>query len=140
MKRPLTILLTLTMTITMFPFSSSAAEPTKDSLEQVEKNLTELKAVLVDVREEDETNEGYIDGAILVPLSLLNQAQDTEGFGAILAQQIPPKSIIYTYCKAGVRSLAAADILAKFKYDVRALRHGYDDLVVEGFVPAKPKK
>ena len=139
MRRPLTILLTLTLILTMFPHTN-AAEPTKDSLEQVEKHLTDRQAVLVDVREEAETNEGYIDGAILVPLSLLSEGHEAKGFGDLLAQQIPPKAIVYTYCKAGVRALAAADILAKFKYDVRALRHGYEDLVAEGFVPAKPKK
>lgn len=140
MCRPNSKLITLTLLLTMFPFFSNAADPTKDSLEQIEKNLTEQKAVLVDVREEDETNDGYIDGAILVPLSLLSEGHEAEGFGELLSQQIPKGAIVYTYCKAGVRSRAAADVLTKFKYDVRALSHGYEDLVAEGFVPAKPKK
>jgi len=145
MKRPviailtLTLILSITLILTMFPFGN-AAEPTKDTLPQVESILTQKKAVLVDVREPEETDEGYIEGAVLVPLSLLAQSRDAEGFGDALAEQIPPETIVYTYCKAGVRSATAADILAKFKYDVRALPHGYDDLVAAGFTPAKSKK
>jgi len=116
-----------------------AAKHTTDSIDQMEKNLTARKAVLVDVREDHETNKGYIDGAILVPLSLLTEAQSFEGFGQVLAQRIPTGTTVYTYCKTGNRCLLAADILAKFGYDARPLRHGFQQLVAEGFVVAKPK-
>lgn len=136
-QRAFPFLLTLTLICTMFPFSSSAADPTKDSLDQVKKNLTDSKAVLVDVREVVETDDGHVDGAILVPLSLLNEGQSDKAFAAKLAEQVPAKTIVYTYCKAGVRSQAAAEILAKYKYDVRALRQGYEELVSEGFESSK---
>ena len=116
-----------------------AARPTGESIDTIEKNLTERRAVLVDVREDRETNKGYIDGAILVPLSLLDEGKGSPQFGKVLAQRLPKKAIIYTYCAAGKRCSAAADILAKFGYDARPLKHSFQDLAKEGFVTAKPK-
>ena len=117
-----------------------AARPTSESIDTIENNLTARRAVLVDVREDQETNRGYIDGAILVPLSLLDEGKDFDEFGKVLAQRLPKKAVIYTYCAAGKRCTTAADILAKFGYDARPLKHGFADLVKEGFVTAKPKK
>jgi len=125
--------------LTLFSTSiMQAAEPTKDSLDQVKTNLAEQNAVIVDVREKEETDEGYIKGVKLVPLSLLAEEHNKEGFAKILAERIPTDTIVYTYCKAGVRSLMAAEVLEKFKYDVRPLRQGYSDLVAEGFESDTP--
>ncbi len=45
--------------LTLFSTSiMQAAEPTKDSLDQVKTNLAEQNAVIVDVREKEETDEG----------------------------------------------------------------------------------
>ena len=122
------------------PTVSADDKHTTDSIDTVEKNLTNKRAVLVDVREENETNQGYIGGAILLPLSLLKEGAETDGFGKVLAQRLPKKAIIYTYCRSGGRSLLASAELKKLGYDARALKHGFDALVKEGFVPAKPKK
>jgi rhodanese-related sulfurtransferase len=119
--------------------SAQAAKHTADSIDKVDENLTKRKAVLVDVREDHETNKGYVDGAILVPLSLLNEGQQVDGFAQILAQRLPVNAIIYVYCQSGNRSLLASDILGKFKYDARPLRHGFKNLQAEGFVIARPK-
>ena len=48
-----------------------AAELTNDPLPTVQENLATHKAVLVDVREPGEWNEGHVEGAILLPLSSL---------------------------------------------------------------------
>ena len=117
-----------------------AARHTKESLDTIEKNLTTRKAVLVDVREDHETAKGYVDGAILVPLSLLTEAQNVQGFDKILAQRLPVGAIVYTYCETGNRCLLAADILGKFNYNVRPLPYGFKRLAAEGFVVAKPKQ
>lgn len=117
-----------------------AAEPTQESLDAVEKNLTAQKAVLVDVREDRETNEGYIAGAVLVPLSVLQEGHDTEGFDKVLAQMLPKDKVLYTYCRSGGRARLAAEYFAKFGYDVRPLDQGYEQLAEAGFITAKPKK
>ena len=139
MKRVAPILLVLLMII-LATSNANSAEYTRESIDQIEKNLGTKRAVLVDVRENRETNEGFIDGAIIVPLSLLKEGGDSKEFAVVLAQRVPKESIVYTYCASGRRALGAATILSKIGYDARALKHGYSDLVKEGFVTAKPKK
>ncbi len=41
--------------------------------------------------------------------------------------------MIYTHCRAGRRSVAAAVILEKLGYDVRPLKPGFEDLIQAGF-------
>lgn len=120
--------------------SSAYGDHTKDSLDVLQKNLTARKALLVDVREHKETDKGYVDGAVLVPLSLLNDGQESDEFRSVLAQRLPAKKIIYLYCQSGSRCLAAAKILDSFGYDTRPLKQGFADLKREGFVVSKPKK
>ena len=55
---------------------TGAAEPTKDSLTIVKKNIEGEKAVLVDVREKSEWNAGHVAGAIFLPLSELRNGVD----------------------------------------------------------------
>jgi phage shock protein E len=105
-----------------------AAEHTKDSLDDVKKNITDNKAVLVDVREQAEWEDGHLDGAVLVPLSDLKKGEK--------ADSLPKDRIVYAHCASGKRCLAAADILKKQGYDVRPLKAGYIDLVKAGFKKA----
>jgi phage shock protein E len=105
-----------------------AAEHTKDSLTDVQKNIKDGKAVLVDVREQSEWDEGHIDGAVFVPLSKLKKGEQ--------ADSLPKDRIVYAHCASGKRSLTAADILKKHGFDVRALKDGYKDLLKAGFKQA----
>ncbi len=112
---------------------SFAADPTKDSLSTVKKNVADDKAVLVDVREVSEWNQGHISGAVLLPLSELKDGISAEA----LAKRLPKKRIVYTHCAVGVRSCTAADVLVKHGYDVRPLKPGYKDLLAAGFKKAE---
>ena len=109
-----------------------AAELTNDPLPIVQENLATHKAVLVDVREPGEWNEGHVEGAISLPLSSLRKGVDTSA----LEHQVPKDKIVYTHCVMGVRALKAAKILEKLGYNVRALKDGYEDLVKAGFAKA----
>jgi len=129
----------LAVAVVLMAVDQGSAEFTKDTLETIEGNLHARRAVLLDVREDVETKKGYVDGAILVPLSLLSEGSETPEFGQVLQQQIPRKAIVYTYCQAGRRAEQAAEILIKFGYDVRPLNYGFEDLAREGFVTARPK-
>jgi phage shock protein E len=111
---------------------SQAADHTKDTLPTVKKNVEDKKAVLVDVREQSEWDDGHIDGAVLLPLSELRKGVDKK----VLAKQLPKDRVVYTHCAVGKRSLTAADILIKAGYDVRALKAGYKELVDAGFEQA----
>ena len=114
---------------------TARAEHTKDSLDTVKQAVAEKKAILVDVREEDEWQAGHIAGARLVPLSALEKGIAPED----LARTLPKDTILYCHCLAGGRCLEAAKILAPLGYDVRPLKPGYPDLVKAGFPAVKGK-
>jgi rhodanese-related sulfurtransferase len=112
-------------------------EHTKDSLEVVKARLTRGTAVLVDVREPFEWNDGHLKAATLVPLSDLREAKDDADFAKKLAMKLPSKKIIYLHCRSGGRVMAAAPILRAMKFDVRPLKAGYSTLLKAGFEKAK---
>lgn len=115
---------------------NSGVEHTKDSLETVKAGLAKKEAVLADVREKGEWEEGHLQGAVFLPLSWLKEGAKDEQFAAKLAEKLPPKTVVYTHCAVGKRSLSAAALLKKYGYDVRPLKQGYDDLRDAGFPPA----
>lgn len=110
-----------------------AAEITRDTLKTVKKNVAEKKAVLVDVREKSEWDEGHIEGSIFLPLSALTKGVKKEQ----LAKAIPEDRILYTFCVVGKRAVTAGNILEEFGYEIRALKPGYKELVRAGFKKAE---
>lgn len=112
---------------------AGAAEPTKDSLEEVKKNLASKKAILVDVRESDEWRVGHLAVAEFLPLSQLREGVS----GEELEKRFPKKKVIYTHCASGFRSCTAADVLEELGYEVRPLKPGYEDLLKAGFKKAE---
>ena len=62
--------LALAAVLSMAWFQSAIAEEpthTKDTLDTVKQNIKDGKAVLVDVREQKEWDEGHIAGAVFMP-------------------------------------------------------------------------
>jgi phage shock protein E len=115
----------------------ATVEFTKDSLATVAKNVAAKKAVLVDVRSQEEWNAGHVEGSIFVPITSLRK----HSFDAKkLAKTLPKKKILYTFCVVGMRAKAAATILEKQGYTVRALKPGYEELIKAGFKKGKPPK
>jgi rhodanese-related sulfurtransferase len=110
-----------------------AADHTTDSVETVKRAVTDGKAVLVDVREESEWNDGHLKGAKHLALSDLKAGIPADKLKATL----PPGSVVYLHCASGRRCLAAADLLTKQGYDVRPLKDGYESLVKSGFEKAR---
>jgi rhodanese-related sulfurtransferase len=116
--------------------SAGAQEPlthTKDPLATVKENVKSGKAVIVDVREQDEWDAGHLKGAILMPQSKLKD----EAVAAELAKKLDKSKVIYTHCRAGRRALTCGEILKKQGFDVRPLKAGFDELVKEGFEKAE---
>ena len=89
--------------------------------------------MLVDVREISEWNESHVANAISLPISSLQKGIDTDA----LLKIVPKDKVIYTHCKAGRRSLAAAQELQKRGYDVRPLKPGIQELLDAGFPQSK---
>jgi NADPH-dependent 2,4-dienoyl-CoA reductase/sulfur reductase-like enzyme/rhodanese-related sulfurtransferase/TusA-related sulfurtransferase len=73
-------------------------------------------AILLDVREPEETSCGIIPGAVTIPLSALRDH---------IAELPTGKKIILTYCKAGLRGYVAQRILAQNGFQVVNLTGGY---------------
>jgi len=135
MKRPFTSILVLLafVAIATIPFLANSAELSKDSLKTVLKNVTEEKAVLVDVREKKEWDAGHVEGAIFLPLSSLKKGVDAEG----LEKLLPADKILYIHCVVGKRAVAAGNILEEFEYGVRPIKPGYEELIEAGFKQAE---
>lgn len=117
----------------LIPASSFAADHTKDSLTTVQRGVAEQKALIIDVREKEEWDDGHLRDARLLPLSALEQGVRKEDLARVLAKD----KVIYLHCAAGGRCLQAAAILRKHGYDVRPLKPGFDALLEAGFPTAQ---
>jgi rhodanese-related sulfurtransferase len=104
----------------------------QDALDQVKTEMAKNEAVLVDVREQKEWDEGHIEGALLLPLSWLRDASKES-----VAEKLPAKKILYVHCRSGARARTAAGMLKKQGYDARPLKSGFEELVQAGFTRAK---
>jgi rhodanese-related sulfurtransferase len=89
----------------LFGSSVAMADISAISPEQAAQMQTRQKAVIVDVRENDEWNAGHIAGAIHIPLG------EIQNHLADLSQY--QNSPLIMQCRSGVRSAKAADILVK---------------------------
>ncbi|MBL7714009.1 MAG: rhodanese-like domain-containing protein [Bdellovibrionales bacterium] len=68
------------------------------------------QAVFVDVREPDETQSGYLPGAILMPLSRFEENLD----------RLPKDKLLLTYCRSGARAKKASAMLLKAGFKTKA--------------------
>ncbi len=118
-----------------FVIAASAQEHTKDSLDTVKKALAAKKAILIDVREKSEWDEGHLKGAKWLPLSNLEGDQLPKDLAKILSKD----KVAYLHCAAGKRCLKAAAILREQGYDVRPLKDGYKSLLKNGFPKSEEK-
>lgn len=102
------------------PEESSAADPLEIDVSEVKKMLDSGKNFqLIDVREPSEYQICKIDGTTLIPLGEF-EAMDPARLNG-LGQQ----DEIVLHCKAGVRSLKAANALIKMGYsNVKSMRGG----------------
>jgi phage shock protein E len=131
-----TLVLALMTLSTLFSAPIRAAdriEHTKVPLETVKQEVQAQKALLVDVREKREWDKGHIAGAVLLPLSDLQEGVDPKR----LARLLPKDKILYAHCARGGRCLRAADLLQKNGYQIRPLKPGYNELLDAGFEKAK---
>ncbi|MBV8881784.1 MAG: rhodanese-like domain-containing protein [Planctomycetaceae bacterium] len=112
---------------------------TKDSLDAVKAALAKKDAVLVDVREKGEWDQGHLQGALFLPLSWLKAEAKGEKLAEHAAEKLPAGKVLYLHCRSGGRVIPAAEILKKAGYDVRPLRQGFDDLKDAGFPVADPQ-
>ena len=81
----------------------------KITAEEAKKMMDEDKEILIiDVREENEYNEGHIKNSVLVPLGTIDSS-----IGNLAKEKEEP---ILVYCRSGRRSAEAANILNELGY------------------------
>lgn len=90
------------------------------------KNLTkEKEVILIDVRSNQEYEEGHLNGAINI--SVYNLKNEIENLVK------DKEKVIILYCSSGHRSKKAKEILENLEYkNVYNLKNGIDDLWVKG--------
>jgi hydroxyacylglutathione hydrolase len=94
------------------PAATETTEPVE--LDELERLLAGDSVVLVDVREKDERDDGYIAGSLNVPYRLLRD------LGGDLDDGRP----VVTICESGARAGIAASVLAAQGIDARPVLHG----------------
>ncbi len=109
-------------------------------LAQVAPNVTEMSVqelhqlfddgeiiVLIDVREPNEFNPGYIPGAVNIPRGLIEFNVLKDEFWENKFLYPPLKTdLIVVYCKKGYRGLLTAEVLQKFGFEnVKWLKGGF---------------
>ena len=126
------------MLIAAEPSEEAKAVPVAESLDAVQKNIADQKAILVDVRSAKEWKEGHLDGAIHLPIGEWKKASaNPAAINAYLAKNLPKQKIVYVHCLVGIRAKMACDFGAGQGYDLRPLVVNYADLVKAGFKEAK---
>ncbi|MDD9946405.1 MAG: molybdopterin-synthase adenylyltransferase MoeB [Myxococcales bacterium] len=98
------------MTTTYADLLSAVKDQIKTvSLEEMKRRLEAREDyVFVDVREKDETRQGYVPGAVFLPRGFLEMQAE---------QKLPDKRAkLVTYCAGGVRSAFAAKVLMDMGY------------------------
>jgi hydroxyacylglutathione hydrolase len=95
---------------------AEAAERTPPvDVAELERLLAEKAVTVLDVREKDERDTGYIPGSVHVPYRLLRAC------GADCVENGKP---VVTICESGARAGIAASVLAAAGVDARAVLHG----------------
>ncbi|MBD0337923.1 MAG: MBL fold metallo-hydrolase [Thermoleophilia bacterium] len=94
------------------PATPERVEPVE--LEELERLVEEDAVVLVDVREKDERDDGYIAGSVNVPYRLLRE----------LGSDLAKGKTVVTICSSGTRAGIAASVLAAQGVGARPVLHG----------------
>ena len=77
--------------------------------EEAKEMMDTQEVIILDVREQDEYDAGYIPGAVLLPVGTINEET--------AASAIPEKdTVVLVYCRSGNRSKTASQALADLGY------------------------
>lgn len=109
MKRIFALLFALCLLVLAGCGQQTDAAYRQISQEEAKEMMDAGDAVVLDVREQSEYDEGHIPGAVLLPVGSID--------GDTAAAVIPEKSAtVLVYCRSGNRSKTAAAALAELGY------------------------
>ena len=120
---------------TVPPSEFTAAGHSKDDLKVVQDRVKKKQAILLDVREQPEWEDGHLQHAKSLPMSVVRSGKLSKEQKKLLPKGKP----IYLHCFSGGRVLAVSKMLKDKGYDIRPLKAGYPALVKAGFEKAKPQ-
>ena len=106
-------------------------------LKEVQQELSQGKAILIDVREEREWKDAHLEKAILVPGSEINSGEHNEKVLKLIKAESDQK--IYCHCKSGGRAKLCARVLGKLGVEVIPITDSYKKMVQAGFEEADTK-
>lgn len=93
---------------------------------EIESQVRSGQAILLDVRESDEWLAGHLLSAKFLPLSQIQE------FTSADEVDLARDKTIYSYCKAGVRSVYASVFLQRLGFNCHPMQEGFADLVAMG--------
>jgi len=117
--------ITLFLSINLFTKIMAQDNPKKSY-----ENFLAGKAIIIDVREEDEIKDGMIKGAFWFPLSKIQVNQSKE---ITKIQELAKGKEIYLYCRSGNRSGKVKNYL--HKSGVKAFNLGGYPSLVDKMIP-----
>ncbi len=120
--------------LTVVPLGSALAQEkvgakSDFSLDAMKEELAAGKAILIDVREDNEWNAGHLKAAEKLPLSDLR----TRSSFVDLNLKYPKDKTLYLHCQVGQRCQTAAKILAEKGWKTVAVPTAYPALIASGF-------
>ena len=86
--------------------TATATKFTDISIEQAKQMIDNNEVFILDVRTQEEFDDGYIEGATLIPDYELTSRLD----------EVPQDAKILVYCRSGRRSVTASNILVNAGY------------------------
>jgi NADPH-dependent 2,4-dienoyl-CoA reductase/sulfur reductase-like enzyme/peroxiredoxin family protein/rhodanese-related sulfurtransferase/TusA-related sulfurtransferase len=89
-------------------------------------NRDKNNSILMDVRSPIEYSNGYIDGAVNIPVDDLRASLD----------KLDKNKEIWVYCQVGLRGYTASRILSQLGYKVKNLTGGYKSYVMSQYKPS----
>ncbi|MGI8922858.1 MAG: rhodanese-like domain-containing protein [Fimbriimonadales bacterium] len=106
-------------------YADEAKETVREILPEEAGPMADTGWVLLDVREEDEYDEGHIPGAMLIPRGVLEVRADLDHHKRDQRLQDRNQRFI-CYCGGGIRSLLAAKVLKEMGFaDAVSLCEGW---------------
>ena len=105
-KRAFALLLALVLLLTACAQAASYEQITQEEAKQIMD--TTIGYILLDTRTQEEYDQSYIPGALLIPhTEIAEQAEE----------ELPDKDqVILVYCRSGNRSKQASEVLAELGY------------------------
>ncbi len=120
------------------PKKEDAAELsyTTESLSDIAKMLSEDKIALLDVRSQEEWDEGHVESAKFLSSTIIGDPSKSDEIAALVATFDKDKPV-YVHCFRGGRAMRCAKALAETGLDVRPIQAKFEDFAEAGFKVVK---